>query len=270
MDATNSLALAFGVDPTRPERYSLRQARYHAIGLEVARLIPQFQRRGEPLKLLDVGIWNGVSMRHIERHDPQGVVEFHGVDLQFHPALYQRARWRSLTEDSLLDGLPNVPSNTYDVVICEQVLEHLPNVDLALSSLCRATKPGGLLILGVPIFPPGMRWMRERVVPVWDRVVPANKTRGHLQAFSQRTFLAAIRRNGDVTIQSTRGFRMISGGPLRRLENSRRWWQINCTLGRWLPGLCTEVQVLARKNHAAITLPLPEGTVCPVSRRSAA
>ena len=31
-------AMAYGVDPTRPERYSLRQARYHAVSEEIARL----------------------------------------------------------------------------------------------------------------------------------------------------------------------------------------------------------------------------------------
>src|SRR5688572_25786798 len=98
MDAKTSPALAFGVDPTRPERYSLRQARYHAIGQEIAQLIPGFERRGERLQLLDVGTWNGVSMRHIEPHDPQRTVDFHGVDLKLHPALYQRSQWSSLTE----------------------------------------------------------------------------------------------------------------------------------------------------------------------------
>jgi SAM-dependent methyltransferase len=262
MDAAPVPALAFGVDPTRRELYSLRQARYHAIGQEIAGLLPDFQRRGERLRLLDVGVWNGVSMRHIEAHDPQRTVEYHGVDLKLRPALYKRSSWASLQEGDLLNGLPDVPSDAFDVVLCEQVLEHLPEVDEALATLCRVTRPGGLMILGVPIFSPGLRLVRERVVPVWDGWFPPNKARGHLQAFSRGTFLAAIDRNCDVTIQTTRGFRMISGGLLRGLENSRRWWQLNCALGRWLPGLCTEIQVLARKNPAANTLPLPEVAAC--------
>lgn len=262
MDAIWPPALAFDVDPTRRERYSLRQARYHAIGLEVASLLPEFERRGERLRYLDVGVWNGVSMRHIEAHDTRRTVEYHGVDLKLRPTMYKRSSWASLQEGDLLNGLPDVPSDAFDVVVCEQVLEHLPEIGEALATLCRVTKPGGLLILGVPIFTPPFRYLRERFVPVWDRWFPPRKTRGHLQAFSRHTFLDAIARNCDVTIQTTRGFRMISGGLLRGLENSRIWWRLNCTLGRWLPGLCTEIQVLARKNGTPHTLPLPEDATC--------
>jgi SAM-dependent methyltransferase len=243
---TISTSLAYGVDPTRKERYSLRQARYDAIGREIAEALPQFQR-GERLKLLDVGVWNGVSMRYIEQHDPQHRVEYHGIDLKLR-TMYKPEAWTTLQEGDLLDGFPHLPSNHFDVVICEQVLEHLPEVDSALATLCRVVKPGGLMILGVPIFPPGLHLVRRHVVPLVDRVVPPRKVRGHQQAFSRGSFLAAIARNCDVTIQSSRGFRMISGGVLRGLENSRVWWQLNCALGQWLPGLCIEIQVLARKN----------------------
>lgn len=247
--ATAPLAsMAFGVDPTRTEWYSLRQARYQAVAEEFSRLIPEFRDRGERLQFLDVGTWNGVSMRYIEPHDTARTIDFHGVDLKLHPALYKPEAWASLTEGNLLHGLPTVPSEAYDVVLCEQVLEHLPEVDGALATLGRCVKPGGLLILGVPIFPPGLRMLREHFVPRWDRLVGTRKVRGHLQAFSRTTFEAAVRRNCDVEILAARGFRMISGGVLRTLENHRWWWQTNCTLGRWFPGLCTELQLIARKR----------------------
>jgi len=260
--------LAYDVDPTRSERYSLRQARYDAIGREIGRLLPDFERRGARLRLLDVGIWDGVSMRYIEAHDSHGTVEYHGVDRQLKATLYKPEAWTALHEADLLSGLPVLPSNAFDVVICEQVLEHLPQVDEPLETLCRVTKPGGLLILGVPIFPPGLHLIRKHVVPVWDRWFPPSKVRGHIQAFSRDTFLAAIRRNCDVSIQETRGFRMISGGVLRGLENSRTWWQMNCALGRWLPGLCIEIQVLARKNPAVATCIEPQVFPCEVQQSS--
>jgi SAM-dependent methyltransferase len=240
--------LAFGVDPTRQERYSLRQARYHAIGEEVARLIPDFHRRGERLKLLDVGVWNGVSRRYLEVQDPLETIEFHGVDLKLHHVIYKRESWSALDEGDLLAGFPFLESEQFDVVICEQVLEHLPQVNIALATLSRVVKPGGLLILGVPIFPRGVHLLRRHLVPAWDRLVGRRKPRGHLQAFSRLSFEAAIEKNCDVDIVARRGFRMISGGVLRGLENHRWWWQANCTLGRWLPGLCTEVQIVAVKR----------------------
>ena len=263
--ATSDLPrLAFGVDPTRTERYSLRQARYHAVGEEIARLIPDFQSRGERLQLLDVGVWNGVSMRYVEPHDPTGTVDFHGVDLKLHHVIYRQNAWKSLQEGNLLHGLTFLPSNTFDVVICEQVLEHLPEIDGAMATLSRVVKPGGLLILGVPIFPPGVHLLRRHLVPQWDRLVGRRKARGHLQAFSRASFERNIRDYCQADVLESRGFRMISGGLLRPLENQRWWWQMNRTLGATLPGLCTEIQVLARKRVAS-----PEIAVTPQQRAAA-
>lgn len=243
----DDLPRAFGVDPTRKERYSLRQARYQALAEDIARWLPDYERRQQPLRLLDVGVWNGVSMRYIEVHDPQRRIEYHGVDLRLHPGIYRPQAWTSLQEGDLLTGLPHIPSASFDVVICEQVLEHLPAVDVALATLSRVLTPGGWLIVGVPIFPPGIAWLRRHVVPRWDRWVGRSKPRGHLQAFSRSSFVQAVERHCAVTIVETRGFRIISGGWLRPLENWRGWWRFNRWLGRHLPGLCTELQVVARK-----------------------
>lgn len=241
-------SLAFGVDPTRCERYSLRQARYHALGEDIGRMIADASRQGRTLRLLDVGIFNGVLMRYIEEHNDLGTAEIHGVDLKLRSDVYRASTWSSLVEDNLMDGLPKVPSNHFDIVVCEQVLEHLPAVEAALAALSRVTKPGGAMLLGVPIFTPLTQPIRQYVVPLWDRLVRTKKIRGHLQAFTRGSFLRAIEQHCDATVNQTRGFRIISGGMLRPLEDYRWWWQLNRTIGRWAPALCTEIQVVAVKN----------------------
>ena len=40
--------------------------------------------------------------------------------------------------------------NSFDVVICSEVLEHLPDVDAALDEITRIVKPGGRFALSVP------------------------------------------------------------------------------------------------------------------------
>ncbi len=239
--------MAFGVDPTRRELYSLRQARYQEIGEQVGRLA---QVSAGPLKLLDVGVWNGVSMRYIERQPGAEKIEFHGIDLKLHNTIYSRDRWASLQQGDLLEGFSHVPSNQFDVVICEQVLEHLPRLETAMATLCRVLKPGGRLIVGVPIFPPGVHLMRKHLVPLWDQLVGTKKVRGHLQAFSLGSFVSTLKRNCccNLDVQSARGFRAISGGVLRPLENYRWWWQLGRATGRIAPSLCTEIQVVAVKK----------------------
>jgi SAM-dependent methyltransferase len=43
------------------------------------------------------------------------------------------------------------PDNTYDVIICNHVLEHIPDDQRAMGELFRVLKPGGLAILQVPL-----------------------------------------------------------------------------------------------------------------------
>ncbi|NJP07110.1 MAG: class I SAM-dependent methyltransferase [Chloroflexaceae bacterium] len=45
---------------------------------------------------------------------------------------------------------PEVASNTYDVIVCTQVLEHIANPFKAIAELQRILKPGGTLLLTVP------------------------------------------------------------------------------------------------------------------------
>ena len=44
--------------------------------------------------------------------------------------------------------------NTYDVVVLTQVLEHVPSPQAALKEICRVLKPGGKLLLSVPMNTP--------------------------------------------------------------------------------------------------------------------
>jgi len=43
-----------------------------------------------------------------------------------------------------------LPSEAFDLVICWNVLEHIPRPDVAVVNLSRAIRPGGLLVLKVP------------------------------------------------------------------------------------------------------------------------
>lgn len=223
----------------------MRQARYHALAKDVGVLALR-QRHGR-LKLLDIGLHNGCSMRHIEVQAGAENIDYHGVDIRFRADLYRPDKWQWHQGD-LLEGLSLLPSESFDVVICEQVLEHLPHLATPLATLDRLLRPGGWLFVGVPIFPPGIHLLRRHLVPLIDRVVPRRKPRGHVQAFCAAGFCRLLAEHGNWCIRQVRGFRIVSGGLLRPLENQRWWWRLNCKLGEHLPSLCTEVQVVATKQ----------------------
>ncbi|MFC1495564.1 methyltransferase domain-containing protein [Thermodesulfobacteriota bacterium] len=49
-----------------------------------------------------------------------------------------------------IQNMPQVPSNSYDSILCTQVLEHTKNPFRAVSELHRILRPGGKLFLTVP------------------------------------------------------------------------------------------------------------------------
>jgi len=239
--------MAFGVDPTRKERFSLRQSRYFAIAEDVSRLAGEARQSGQNLEVLDVGVNWGVSRRYLEAQPNGDVLRFSGADLKLGERIHRQNDCRDLFEGNLMEGYPQIAGGAYDVVICEQVLEHLPHLDVAIATLGRVLKPGGTLFLGVPIFPPGIQLIRKYVVPAVDRMNPWAKTRGHVQAFTRGSMMNLITRYAGLEIVETRGFRVVSGGMLRSLENQEWWYRFNRRLGATVPGLCTEIQVVARK-----------------------
>ncbi len=56
----------------------------------------------------------------------------------------------SVTIAADIQQCPQIASNTFDVIVCTQVLEHVANPFLAVAELHRILKPGGKLLITVP------------------------------------------------------------------------------------------------------------------------
>jgi len=199
------------------------------------------------IKLLDVGYGKGRTIPFIESKGVAGRIEFYGIDITTDRMKYSDDRWKLAIADAG-KGFPFC-SGAFDIVICEQVLEHLAHPENALREIGRVLRPGGLLILGVPTFPPGAKFFRSRITPHIYRLLNHSST--HIRAFSAGSIAAMVKRTQSFDVTDMRGFRMISGGALQFLEDYRWWWRLNSMLGRALPWLCTEVQILARKRAAS-------------------
>ncbi|MDN3030718.1 MAG: methyltransferase domain-containing protein [Candidatus Tisiphia sp.] len=246
---TNKKQLAFGVDSRRCEKYSLRQSRYYVIAKDVSRIVSEIKSKNQRVKLLDIGVASGVSRRYIENQPNNEVIDYYGADIEIRDDIYKKESYSCLYQADLMQGMLNVPSNSFDIVICEQVLEHLDELELAFKSIERVLKPGGTLFLGVPIFPHGIHLVRRYLVPLIDKICRVKKVRGHVQAFSLITFTKLLHKYTELEILEHRGFRVISGGILRPLENHKWWLDFNHKLGKLIPSLCIEIQIVAKKNE---------------------
>jgi SAM-dependent methyltransferase len=240
--------MAFGVDPRRGERYSLRQARYDALAHDIDALAGQAARVGGRLQVLDIGGGGGSTWLHLRARSHYAFIDMDEADLdpQFSS---DRTFIRRFFHGDLTKGYPDIPSNFYDVVICEQVLEHLHELELAMATIGRVVKPGGRAFVGVPIFPPPLHLARRHLVPLLDRMTGYRGNRTHVQAFSLATFKAKVLAYSGLILIEARGFRIISGGILRPLEHHRWWWAFNRWLGAKIPAACIEVQVILEKPH---------------------
>lgn len=231
--------LAFGVEPSH-RRYRLRLARYPALADTLAGFVRAAPGR---VRLLDVGVGRGRTRRYLEPLGVAGRIDFHGVDL--HPDLAARchdpASWR-LVRGNVARPLPYRDA-AFDAAVCEQVLEHLDDPAATLAEIARCLRPGGLVVLGVPTFPPGVAGLRRLFAP--GAHAAGDHDHGHVTTFTKGAFVRLVRSTGAFDIRSVRGFRSFSGGIAGPLEDLRWWWCANAAFGRAFPSLCAEVQVVA-------------------------
>lgn len=238
--------LAFGVDPKRAERYSLRQARYDALAHDIDALAGKAARQSRRLSVLDIGSGGGATPIHLRVRPNFGNIEIDATDrdMQYN---VDTSLYRSLFLGDLTLGYPELASNSYDVVVCEQVLEHLHELKVAIATIGRLVKPGGRAFVGVPIFIPPLHLARRHLVPILDKLVGSTRHRDHVQAFTLADFKATLLAHSGLRFVEARGFRIVSGGILRPLENQRWWWAFNRWLGAQIPWACIDVQVVLEK-----------------------
>ncbi len=238
---------AFATDPKRPERYRLRLARYAVLAQDIDDWAGAAAEAGRTLSLLDAGCGWGPLLCQLEIGPHFDNIAISGAELTDAAAFYKREAYREFFVGDLAQGYPEIPSDRYDVVVCEQVLEHLDTLDTAIATLVRVTAPGGILVIGVPIFFPPLHLARKQLVPRLARVLRHAETASHQQAFSLFSVRRLLRAYPSLSLVKMRGFRIVSGGVLRPLENYAWWWQLNRRLGELVPSLCVEVQLILRK-----------------------
>ncbi len=110
-------------------------------------LLWRFLPRRPSIRILDAGCGTGMTMIHLQQYtSPDHVV---GLEIA-HPALqFCRQRSIPLLVQGTVTDLP-FPAERFDLVVCTDVLQHLPDDAVAFQALQefqRVLRPGGILFL---------------------------------------------------------------------------------------------------------------------------
>ena len=105
------------------------------------------------------------------------------------------------------------PDGTFDCVIASEILEHIPDDDIAIGELVRVLKPGGMLAVTVP------RWLPERICWLLSDEYHANEG-GHIRIYKATDLRSKIIDAG-LTFTNTRFAHGL---------HSPFWW-LKCAIG---------------------------------------
>lgn len=99
---------------------------------------------GNGKKYLDAGCGTGLMLRHL----PPGSI---GIDIN--PRNIKRAKVHAPKSKVILGDIEVMPfaGNSFDTVICTDVLEHFPNPQQVVKEIFRVLSPKGILIGSVPL-----------------------------------------------------------------------------------------------------------------------
>jgi len=231
--------LAFGAELSSC-RYRLTLARYASIAEFLARETASARR---PLRLLDVACGQG----RLILYGPFPGLEFYGIDVSRSSLAEARGRgYAHVVEVNVAHRLP-FPDEAFDVIVLSHILEHLREPRNLVAEAFRMLRPGGLLVVGVPICLGWTRLLRIHLVPL---LFPAKRpevlaTRfGHVQFFTLPALQTLLEQ---FQMEDIRGFRFFSAGRYLPLENWRWYYRLNRAWGKAFPRLTSEVNVIARK-----------------------
>lgn len=134
-------------------------------------------------RALDIGCGSSRILQSL----PQAV----GLDMQIRKLRWLRAPGRHLVQGSLSE-LP-FPDETFDAVICSEVIEHIAREDIVLTDMVRVLAPGGTLVLGTPDYG---RWIWRALEGLYKKVFPQGYATEHINPYTRRELRREIERMG--------------------------------------------------------------------------
>jgi len=184
--------------------------------------------------LLDIGCGDGSTTMAYARLfgiSPQNIKGVEGSEGHRKKAAEKFSVYRMDIEK---EHLP-FADESFDLIVCNQVLEHLKNIFLPLSEMDRVMKIGGHLLIGIP----NLAALHNRLLLLLGRQPLCNAIAGpHIRCFAHRDFLNFLKANTNFELIG------ISSAILYPFPVPLGGW-----LGRACPSLAAYTFYLLRKTQ---------------------
>ncbi len=149
--------------------------------------------------LLDVGCWDG---RLSERCGAAlGAGRMLGIEVYEEPAVEAESRGLEVARVDLETGRFPWEDGSVDVVVCNQVLEHLKDIWLPMTEIHRVLRPGGHALLSVP----NLASLHNRVLLALGRQPTSIRVFGpHVRGYAFGEFCDLVERGGAYEVEQRR------------------------------------------------------------------
>jgi SAM-dependent methyltransferase len=184
------------VDPG--ERCELCSRVLHEVEGKIERVLGLIEVKAPVL--LDVGCWDGEFSGRCAR--VLGSERILGVEIYEEPAVAAESRGLEVARIDLETNRLPWPDASVDVVVCNQVLEHLKNIWLPMSEMHRVLKPGGHAILSVP----NLASLHNRILMGIGRQPTSIRVFGpHVRGYTWSEFRTLVEKGGAYSVRASRG-----------------------------------------------------------------
>jgi ubiquinone/menaquinone biosynthesis C-methylase UbiE len=188
-----------------------------------------------PVNFLDIGCGDGSRTIRLAQYFGIDAVHTYGVDNQEGLITNECAKLLHAKQIDLeMETLP-YGENEFDLVVCNQVLEHLKNYDKVIHDILRVTRTGGYIMIGIP----NLAHLINRIYLLFgiQPMCIAIKSQ-HVCGFTHRAFKKMLKSLSGVKYIDCAGSTIIYPLPLLLAQH----------LSKFFVGLCGYVCYLIRKE----------------------
>lgn len=158
----------------------------------------------KPTNFLDIGCGSGDRTIRIANHFKINFTNVHGVDYNEQQVEACKKIFIAKKIDLEIEKLP-YEENTFDLVNCNQVLEHIKTSESLINEIIRVTKVGGYIILGIPNLAHLINrlYLLFGIQPLCIRIGSS-----HIRGFTHKSFLKMVKLLETVELIDSKGSMM--------------------------------------------------------------